>query len=162
MFLNKPINLNELPEAENYSSLPEGDYAVTVKGAEVKQTKAGNGTYLRLRLDVTGPTHAGRVLFANVTLQNPNEKAEEIGRRQMGDIMRALRINTFSDTDQLIGGNLRVKVVATKSDQYGDGNEVKSFKSLEGSPPPAPVAAAVASSAAPSQKSTAAPPWAKK
>lgn len=161
MFLNKPINLNELPEAQNYSSLPEGDYAVTIKTAEVKQTKAQNGSYLRLRLDVTGPTHAGRVLYANVTLQNPNEKAEEIGRRQMGDIMRALRISTFSDTDQLIGGNLRVKVVATKSDQYGEGNEVKSFKSLEGSAPPAPVAAATAS-AAPVQTSKSAPPWANK
>jgi len=165
MFLNKTINLNELPEETNYSSIPSGEYAVTIKSVDVKQTKAGNGTYLKLRLDITGPTHAGRVLFANVTLSNPNEKAEEIGRQQIGSIMRALRIASFSDTDQFIGGNLRVKVVATHSDEYGDGNEVKAFKSLEGSAPPSAVLSTipkVAATAAPTSTGRVDPPWVKK
>ena len=165
MFLNKTINLNELPEQTNYGSVPSGEYTVTIKSVDVKQTKAGNGTYLKLRLDITGPSHAGRVLFANVTLNNPNEQAEEIGRRQIGDIMRALRISALSDTDQLIGGNLRVKVVATQSEQYGDGNEVKAFKSLEGSVAPSATLSSstkAAPAAAVTSTSKAAPPWAKK
>ncbi len=104
-FLNEAFDVNELPQGTggNFDPLPAGWYTVTITQAELKDTKAGNGQYIKLRYDVTGPTHQGRVVFGNLNIKNPNQKAEEIGRQQLGDIMRAIGLAKVTDTDQLIG-----------------------------------------------------------
>ena len=156
--LGESFNANDMPEGGggDFAPIPAGEYQVSVNSANLNTTKAGNGQYIKLRLDVIGPTHAGRVLFANINIRNPNPKAEEIGRQQLGSIMRALGIASLTDTDQLVGGCLAVKVTV-KSDDYGEGNEVKAFKAIAGSAPPVPSAAP-----APAPAAGKAPPWAKK
>lgn len=136
-FLDQEFNVDELPESNtgSYDPLPEGWYNVSIAGAELKNTKAGNGQYIAVRYDVTGPTHQGRVVFGNLNIKNPNSVAEEIGRKQLGELMRAIGLAKVSDTDQLIGGSLSVKLSIRKSEEYGDSNEVKAFKALSGSVP---------------------------
>ncbi len=155
--LGMTFNANDLPEDNggDFAPIPAGDYTVKITDTELKDTKAGDGQYIKLRLDVTGPKHEGRVLFTNINIRNKNPKAEEIARQQLGSILRAIGVDTFTDTDQLIGGDLTVKVTVKDDPQYGPGNEVKGFKALNGSKPPAP-------SAAPSESSGGAkPPWVK-
>lgn len=153
MKLNQTFNAAELPQAQSYEPLPAGWYNATITSAELCNTKAGNGQYIKLRFDVTGPTHQGRVVFTNLNIVNPNPKAEEIGRRELNSIMGAAGIGSLSDTDQLIGVNLGVNVTVKDDPQYGPGNEVKGYKALSGSV--APVAAASRPTAAGT------PPWAK-
>ena len=87
--LPQSFSAAELPQSDrNYDPLPEGWYDVEIKGAELRTTKAGTGQYIAVRYDVTGPTHAGRVVYGNLNVSNPNPKAEEIGRQQMGELMR--------------------------------------------------------------------------
>jgi len=130
-FLDMPINVNELPESNNsYDPLPAGWYEVNIKGAELKDTKAGTGQYIAVQYDVLGPTHQGRVVFGNLNIRNPNPKAEEIGRQQLGELMRAIGLTTVQDTDQLIGGQLSIKLAVRKSEEYGDSNDVKGYKTL--------------------------------
>jgi hypothetical protein len=93
-----------------------------------------------------------------LNIKNPNPKAEEIGRQQLGEIMRAIGLSTVQDTDQLIGGQLMIKLDVRESEQYGASHDVKGFKSSGSAPP-----AAGAKAAAPAQASgKAAPPWVKK
>ena len=106
-FLSQSFDVSELPQAsKDYSVLPSGWYSTTISGAEVKETKAGTGEYIAIKYSITGPTHQGRVIFGNLNIKNPNPKAEEIGRQQLGDIMRAIGLARVTDTDQLIGGSL--------------------------------------------------------
>jgi hypothetical protein len=118
----------------------------------------GNGKYIKIRYDIQGPTHQGRVVFGNLNVRNPNPKAEEIGRQQLGEIMRAIGLTSLKDTDQMIGGNLSIKLDIRISEQYGNSNEVRGFKSLSGGAAPAPKAAP----SVPAAGVKAAPPWAKK
>lgn len=155
--LNETINVNDTPEAPDFSPIPAGDYHVKVTEASLETTKAGNGQYIKLRLDVIGPSYEGRVLFSNINIRNPNPKAEEIGRQQLGSIMRAIGLSQVSDTDQLIGGQLIVSIKITKDEQYGDRNEVKSYKAQKGSTAPAPEAPQQSEPAA----SGSVPPWQK-
>jgi hypothetical protein len=74
--------------------------------------------------------------------------------------MRAIGLAKVTDTDQLIGGNLSIKLDVKNDEKYGDSNEVKGFKSVSGSA--APVAASMPSAGAPAASAKAAPPWAKK
>lgn len=153
--LGETFNANEMPESTgDFAPLPAGEYQVKVADATIQTTKAGTGQYIKLRLDVIGPTHAGRVLFSNLNIRNPNPKAEEIGRQQLGAVMRAIGLPSLQDTDQLVGGHMLVKVTVKDDEQYGSSNEVKAYKAMAGSPAPAakPAAAPAAS----------APPWARK
>lgn len=160
-FLNEAFDVNELPQGNtgNFEPLPAGWYNVTVSQAELKDTKSGTGQYIKLRYDVTGPTHQGRVVFGNLNIKNANSKAEEIGRMDLGNIMRAIGLARVTDTDQLIGNSLSIKLDIKTDPQYGASNEVKGYKSLSGSA--APVAQMSQPTVATST-AKAAPPWATK
>lgn len=130
-FLEHTINLDDLPESTNtgeFQPLPAGWYSSTINKAELKVTKDGTGQYIAIRYDITGPTHQGRVVFGNINIRNKSEKAEEIGRAQLGDIMRAIGLKQVSDTDQLVGGSLQIKLDIKTDEQYGTRNEVKGYK----------------------------------
>ena len=156
-FLSQSFDVSDLPKSEkNYAPLPAGWYSATITEAEIKQTKAGTGEYISVKYSITGPTHQGRGIYGNLNIKNSSPKAEEIGRQQLGEIMRAIGLARVDNTDQLIGKSLSIKLSVKSSEQYGDDNEVKGFKALEGGAMPA-----LASSAAPAA-AKAAPPWAKK
>ena len=158
-FLETPIDINNIPadEKRDFDPIPAGWYTAAIAGADIKETKAGTGNYIAVRFDVTGPEYQGRVVWTNLNTRNPNPKAEEIGRQQLGNIMRAIGLTKLEDTDQLLGGNLAIKVSVRDDPTYGSSNEVKGYRAIEGSAPPvAPPTAKTAENAA------SAPPWASK
>ena len=160
-FLDEEFNVDSLPKStSNFEPLPDGWYNATITGAEVKATKAGDGKYIAAKYTITGPTQQGRVVFGNLNIKNPSTKAEEIGRQQLGEIMRAIGLAKVTDTDQLIGGNLGIKLVVKTGDYAG--NEIKGYKSLGGVTPAAvaPFKPVGPAAGAPAAKS--APPWLKK
>jgi hypothetical protein len=161
-FLDQEFNVDTLPVGNgNFDPLPEGWYSSTISGAELKSTKAGDGEYIAIKYTITGPTHQGRVIFGNLNIKNPSTKAEEIGRQQLGEVMRAIGLNKVRDTDQLIGGQLVIKL-SVKTGEYA-GNEVKGYKAIGSQAGVAPASIMQSGSSpmgAPSSK--AAPPWAKK
>ena len=165
--LGQTFDANELPQGNggNYDPLPPGWYTATITAAELKPTKDGSGQYIKVRYDITGPTHQGRVVFGNLNIKNASAKAEEIGRQQLGEIMRAIGLARVTDTDQLIGGSLSIKLsVREATEQYDAQNEVKGFKAITGSVPTfaAPAASPAASAPASAGPAKAAPPWAKR
>lgn len=160
-FLNEAFDINELPVSDNsFDPLPAGWYTACIEKAEIANTKAGTGQYIKIQYKVSGPTHAGRVVFGNLNIKNPNSTAEEIGRQQLGELMRAIGLARVSDTDQLIGGNLQIKLAIKQSEQYGDSNEIKGFKAINGSAAPMPQSSAPATAA--QSNAASAPPWAQK
>jgi hypothetical protein len=171
-FLGQTFDANELPQGNggSYAPLPEGNYNANITQAELKDTNDGTGQYIKIRLDITGPSHQGRVVFSNLNIKNANAKAEEIGRQQLGDIMRAIGLSKVTDTDQLIGSSVNIKLAirAARTDEktgktYEASNDVKGYRAINGGAAPAfkPSAPAVAP-AAQSAPAKAAPPWLKK
>lgn len=154
-FLGQSYNTDDLPQGNSFDPVPDGWYNATISKAEVRDTKAGDGNYIAVSYTITGPTHEGRVIWGNLNLRNKNPKAEEIGRQQLGDVMRSIGLAKVEDSDQLVGGQLSIKLKTTKSEQYGDKNEVSGWRAIAGSAPPS----SAASSSATGSK---APPWQKK
>ena len=150
----------ELPTS-NYEPLPEGWYTVTVTGAESKPTKSGTGSYLKLEFTVQGPSGQGRKVFSNYNVRNENPTAEKIGREQLAELCRCIGQPRLTDTDQVIGASLQVKLkIRPASNGYEAQNEVKGHRATDGSAPPAAAtSSAPATAAKPGVKS---PPWAKK
>lgn len=158
-FLGETFDVNDLPENESagdFQPLPDGWYSATITGAELGDTKAGTGKYIRVAYDVTGPTHQGRKVWGNLNVQNTNDKAEAIGRQQLGELMRAAGLAKVKDTDELLGATLEIKVRGKPAEgQHPAGNEVKGWRSAAGSAMPKPQPAAAPAPAG------SAPPWAK-
>jgi hypothetical protein len=103
------------------------------------------------------------VVFANLNIKNASLKAEEIGKQQLGEIMRAIGLARVRDTDELIGAALKIRVAIrpARTDErtgktYDAANEVKGYSAIGGTAAPA------AKAAAPTAVSKGAtPPWMK-
>jgi hypothetical protein len=154
-FLEHAFVADEMPVSTNtgFEPIPAGWYEATIASADLKTTKAGTGQYIAVRYDITGPAHQGRVVFGNLNIRNPNPKAEEIGRQQLGELMRAIGLVKVSDTDELIGASIKIKVAIRTQEGYDPTNDVKGFANI--GKMPANVTAPAPASA------KAAPPWAK-
>ena len=152
--LDETYNRSELPASENnFEALPAGWYTARITEAEIKATKAGTGRYIKIRYDILGPIHQGRAVFGNLNVRNTNPQAEKIGRQQLNELMMSVGLETLSDTDQLIGALLQIKLKVRESQEYGNSNDVSGFKSAGHAEAPAPKASAPAAGS---------PPWAKK
>ena len=138
-FLGTTIRAEDLPQSTgDFEPLPAGLYTVSIASADLTPTKDGSGQYIKLKLNVIAPTHQGRTIFANLNIRNQSAKAEEIGRQQLGSILRAINLAAIEDTDQLIGGVMDVKVtIKAATDQYQAGNEVKGYYAPAGGAKPA-------------------------
>lgn len=157
-FLEHTFVADEMPKSENsgFDPIPAGWYEANITSAELKATKAGSGQYIKVRYDITGPTHQGRVVFGNLNIRNPNPKAEEIGRQQLGELMRAIGLPKVTDTDELIGASIKIKVSVRTQEGYDPTNDVKGFANI--GKMPGNVTASAPTATAPAR---AAPPWAK-
>jgi len=161
-FLEETFDIKDMPveATRDFTPVPAGWYTASISGADAKDTKAGTGKYIAVRFDIIGPEYQGRVVWCNLNTRNPNPKAEEIGRQQLGTIMRAIGLAKLEDSDQLLGGSLQIKVTVKNDPNYGPGNEIKGFKAANGSAPPAVSKSKPAATA--STATSASPPWAVK
>lgn len=91
---------DNLPE-DDYSLLPKGWYDVQIESAEIAPTKSGSGKILKLKLNVIGGEFGGRVLFDNINIVNANEKAQEIGRKQLQHLLAATGLIGERDVTKL-------------------------------------------------------------
>ena len=85
------FNAAEIPTSTgDYEPLPAGEYTMQIVDSDMRSTKAGDGQYLFLELNVLGPSHVGRKFFERLNLFNKNPKTVEIANRQLADICRAV------------------------------------------------------------------------
>ena len=158
-------------QSDDYSPMPVGEYQVSCVKAEKLMTKAGTGEYIKCEFDVMGDAqgnYKGRKLWMNFNINNPNPKAVEISIQQLNTYMMACNLKGVNDTSQLTGYAVIAKVKIKRDEQYGDSNEITTFKPISGATPPnnthhpevvnqAPPAPPVAPQAQPNGAVT--PPW---
>lgn len=160
--LGQVFDVNDMPTGSTFEVLPEGWYQAAAGSAELKLTKAGDGQYIAVKWTIEGPSYQGRVVFGNITVRNPSSRAEDIGREQMGQLMRSAGMLRLMDTDQIVGirCEIKLKVREDKSGQYGPQNDVVAFRAIEGATLPKPSVASTASAMPKPATVAGKPPWA--
>lgn len=130
------INFNaaNVKPQDDFSPIPAGQYIAQVTESEIKPTKNGTGQMLTLRWAILDGACKGRLVFDRINIANQNPQAEEIGQRQLSGLCHAIGVLQLADTSQLHGKPLTITVSIRKdaSGQYGDSNEVKSYKPMAG------------------------------
>ena len=122
------VNAAEYDEDNSFDLIPAGWYQMFISKAELRPTKSG-GSMISVTYDITGPTHQGRKIFGNFNWENVNPVAQEIGRKQFAQQVRALGLPGIQSLDDLI--NLpfdgKVGIQKSKDPQYEDSNRVTAF-----------------------------------
>ena len=88
----------------DYILLPPGPQPIEIKIAEVRETKAKTGHYIKLDgLIFEGP-QKGQHVFDQINIDNPSEVCVQIGQRVLKALKEALGLQTITNTDQFLGG----------------------------------------------------------
>ena len=103
--------------------LPPNSYICTITKTDMLPTREGNGRYILIIFKVESGEYKGRKIFQNFNIENKNEQAVEISKRNLSQLCNALGIESFSDTDDLLNKEVIVKI--------GLNNKLFGFKKLE-------------------------------
>ena len=122
---------DEAGPSGDFSPIPKGTYRVKVVSAETNTTKAGNGEMLKVRLDVLGPEHSGRVVFDDILIKHTSEEAQRIGRERFATLCRGAELANPKSTDLLVGKELDAFIKIETDEKYGDRNRVSFYSRVE-------------------------------
>ena len=129
---NSTFDAGSVEPREPMEVLPAGDYLCHITESEMKDTKAGNGQYLQLTLEVLEGEFATRKLWERLNLVNPNQTAVDIAQRTLSSICRAAGVMNIIDSEDLHYKPMMVKVkVKPARGDYDASNEIKGY-----APPP--------------------------
>ena len=76
------LNLEEVV-ADDYSNIPDGDYAVIIESAEAKPHADGHGKRLSFKVRITVGDYRGRTLYDGLSVVHRNEMAQSIAKRKL-------------------------------------------------------------------------------
>ena len=141
---------------DSFDPIPNGDYLCIITTSEMKPTKAGDGAYLELELQVIEGPYQGRKLWDRLNLNNANETTVKIAKGTLSAICRAVGVLQPTDSCELHDLPLVAKVACRKRDDTEElTNVIKSYKKRDA------VAATPASSPAPAKPAatSSTPPW---
>ena len=141
----------------SYDPIPEGDYILKAIEAVEKDTKAGTGSYINVKFEVVKGEFAGRLVWNIFNINNPSEKAQNIGRQQLVAWATACGKADADDTDKLLEKPFAATVsIDPAKGGYSASNRIKGFL-LDSGDKPKVVAKSAPKAAAPASK--AANPW---
>ena len=149
-----------------YELLPAGKYRAQIVESEMRVTRNGMGRFLWLMIDILEGEYAGRKIFDQLNLVNPNPTTVEIAQRTLSAICHATGRMQVSDSEELhlIPMTIQVKIKPPKNG-YGESNAVAYLPSEREAKPrtarPAPAAGRQANTAAAPARMASAP-WNKK
>lgn len=123
-----------------FEALPAGEYPMAIVASEMKPTRAGDGHYLSLTLEVLSGECKGRKVFDNLNLHNPNPTATAIAQATLSAICHATGVMRVNTSEELHNRPMLVKVTQKNDQQYGPGNQVKGYSAYaqQGAPVAAP------------------------
>jgi len=136
--LIQPFNANNFDPTQGVGGLPIGRHPVIIQSSDVKATKANDGGYLQLDLQIIDGPQKGTVGAYRINLYNASQQAVDIANRQMSAISHVTGVFMIQDTAQLHNIPFIIEVGPQKNDpQY---TEVKKVFDIHGNEPGKPPA----------------------
>lgn len=115
-----------------FEPVPAGWYNVVIDETEMKPTKEGNGSYLKVRYSILDGQYAGRKIYGMITLQNSNPQAVEIGLKQLSAVAHAVGHLLVQHSEELHGKPLKIKVKIRndKTGEYEPQNSITQWENI--------------------------------
>lgn len=123
----------------SFEPLPAGKYIAAITESAKKPTKNGRGSYLQLTFQIVDGPYKGRLLWARLNLDNPNQQAVQIARAELSAICRATGVMRPNDSAELHNLPIEITVACKKRNDTGEiTNEIKGYAAKGASSEPAP------------------------
>ena len=113
---------------EGYTAIPAGEYQAIIADSKMKSTKAGDGQYLELKLQVLNGKYQNRTLFDRLNLHNKNSQAVEIAKGTLSAICRAVGVIKPDDSAELHNKPMMITVKVKEDNQGNPRNEISGYK----------------------------------
>lgn len=133
------FNARTVSPTENTVVIPSGWQNATVTDGVASATKGvKKGVCLTIEFTILDGEHKGRKVWNRFNIENANEKAQEIGQRDLSALCHATGVMDVSNDKCFNGKNLQIKIGLDKADDaakekgYEDKNNTKGYKPLEG------------------------------
>ena len=127
--------------------LPVGEYIMQIVKSENRLTKAGDGEYLWMELEVLGPRYTGRKFWDRLNLVNKNEVAVKVAKKKLAAIKSALNFASLpTDSEQLHFKPLKV-AISHKENKQGNLEPRATYLKADGAAPKAESAPAASAPA---------------
>jgi len=137
-------------EMDDFDAIPAGKYVASIIKSEMKDNKAGTGSFLNLHFKIQDGQFKDRLVFTNLNLNNPSDQAVAIARKELTSIVKACGKISIEDSEELHGIEMEIKVaVRSATPNFPEGNDIKGYKAL-GSNPSASASAKPSATAKPS------------
>ena len=126
--LGQVFSASNVQEVSN--TIPEGDYLCEVIKSELKENKAGTGSYLNWTFRVIDGAHLGFIFYDLMNIVHNNPRAQAMGQRKLVALQEACGFDDgIEDTTELHGIPLVASLVTRPaSDGYPAKSEPKSYK----------------------------------
>ena len=113
--LGMVVNVDEIPERDDFTPVPPGTYTAIITESEMKATNSG-GEMLVLTVEL--PDVNNRKIFERLNLKNNNETAVKIAFQTLGEIIKAVGKTTIKDSDEIHGKRMTIDVVVDPAKPY--------------------------------------------
>jgi len=119
-----------------FDLLPAGSYKIAIVDAPLKDTRAGDGKYLSVKMQVIDGKYQNRFLWDNLNTQNPNPQAVKIGEERLAEICEAVQVLSPKDSSELCHKPLVAVVGQKKRKDTGEmQNVIRQYQMVKESQP---------------------------
>jgi len=113
----------------NFDPLPPGEYLAMVTNSEIRDTKAGNGKYITVTMEIIDGKFSGRRIWENFNFINPNKVTVEICEKNMKQLSVACGFPfEDKDTDSDAWTNIPFTLVLDINSKDPTRNRVKGYQ----------------------------------
>ena len=95
------VNEYEAPARSSFDPMPKGDYQAIVTESQLKTTKAGDGEYIELTIQIVDGDFSGRRHWERLNVVNKNDKTQSIARSHLNALAQACNVPNLKDTTEL-------------------------------------------------------------
>ena len=121
-----------------YEPLPAGDYLVMITESSIDTLDDGVQK-VKVTMEVMQPEqYYSRKAFASYTLESPNPRHVEVGRKILANLCRAIGVMAPRETEELHGIPFCVRLTVEQWDDGSLHNEAKAYWSTQSQAPPQP------------------------
>lgn len=100
-FGNDGFDPSTAPKSD-FTPVPPGDYMLSIDSAEVKDTKNGDGKYIKIEHTIISEQYKGRKVFNNINIYNKSQQCVNIGLGMLANLWECINgQGKLKDTSQI-------------------------------------------------------------
>ena len=130
---SKPFKAVDHDDMNSFDPIADGWYNAEITKSTYKENSKKTGHNANLTFNILEGKAKGRLMFVNLSLDNPSQETVQMAEKELATICRAIGVAGIEDTEDLHGKPMQIKVVGKPaSNGYPAGNKISTYKRIEG------------------------------